>query len=93
THIFVEHDLSVLDYLSHFICVLYGSPGHYGVVTMPFSVREGSIEIKILLIFSFIRTENLRFRDVRLTFQVVETAPEDQVNRLSKHYYPAMKKN
>ena len=39
--IVVEHDLSVLDYLSDFICCLYGSPGHYGVVTMPFSVREG----------------------------------------------------
>lgn len=39
--ILVEHDLSVLDYLSDFICCLYGSPGHYGVVTMPFSVREG----------------------------------------------------
>src|SRR5689334_6975597 len=25
----VEHDLSVLDYLSDFICCLYGSPGHY----------------------------------------------------------------
>jgi ATP-binding cassette subfamily E protein 1 len=34
--------LSVLDYLSDYICCLYGSPGHYGVVTMPFSVREGS---------------------------------------------------
>jgi len=37
----VEHDLSVLDYLSDFICCLYGVPGCYGVVTMPFSVREG----------------------------------------------------
>ena len=37
----MEHDLSVLDYLSDFICVLYGVPGAYGVVTMPFSVREG----------------------------------------------------
>lgn len=37
----VEHDLSVLDYLSDFICCLYGVPGAYGVVTMPFSVREG----------------------------------------------------
>ena len=37
----VEHDLSVLDYLSDFICVLYGTPGAYGVVTMPFGVREG----------------------------------------------------
>lgn len=39
--IVVEHDLSVLDYLSDFICCLYGEPGAYGVVTMPFSVREG----------------------------------------------------
>jgi len=37
----VEHDLSVLDYLSDFVCCLYGNPGAYGVVTMPFSVREG----------------------------------------------------
>lgn len=37
----MEHDLSVLDYLSDFICCLYGVPGAYGVVTMPFSVREG----------------------------------------------------
>ena len=40
--IVVEHDLSVLDYLSDFICCLYGVPGAYGVVTMPFSVREGN---------------------------------------------------
>ena len=35
----VEHDLSILDYLSDFICCLYGQPGAYGVVTMPMSVR------------------------------------------------------
>ncbi len=34
--IVVEHDLSVLDYLSDWICCLYGKPGAYGVVTMPF---------------------------------------------------------
>jgi len=39
--IVVEHDLAILDYLSDFICVLYGTPGIYGVVTLPFSVREG----------------------------------------------------
>lgn len=39
--IVVEHDLSVLDYLSDFICCLYGQPGAYGVVTLPFGVREG----------------------------------------------------
>lgn len=55
----VEHDLAVLDYLSDYICCLYGTPSAYGVVTMPFSVREG---INIFLA-GFVPTENLRFRD------------------------------
>ena len=46
--IVVEHDLSVLDYLSDFICCLYGLPGAYGVVTMPFSVREGTVMLLLL---------------------------------------------
>eukprot|EP00922_Rhytidocystis_sp_ex-Travisia-forbesii_P052373 GHVS01077687.1.p1 GENE.GHVS01077687.1~~GHVS01077687.1.p1 ORF type:complete len:331 (+),score=33.59 GHVS01077687.1:84-1076(+) len=37
----VEHDLSVLDYLSDFICCLWGSPSAYGVVTMPFWSSRG----------------------------------------------------
>lgn len=41
----VEHDLSVLDYLSDFVCVLYGTPGAYGVVTLPFGVREGMFKM------------------------------------------------
>lgn len=68
----VEHDLSILDYLSDFICVLYGQPGAYGVVTMPYSVREG---INIFLA-GFIPTENMRFRDDELTFKVVENDQE-----------------
>jgi translation initiation factor RLI1 len=64
--IVVEHDLSVLDYLSDFICCLYGKPGAYGVVTLPFSVREG---INIFLA-GFVPTENLRFREEALTFKV-----------------------
>lgn len=39
--IVVEHDLAVLDYLSDYICLLYGYPGAYGVVTHPCGVREG----------------------------------------------------
>ena len=41
--IVVEHDLAILDYLSDFICCLYGVPAAYGVVTMPFGVREGIV--------------------------------------------------
>jgi ATP-binding cassette subfamily E protein 1 len=64
----VEHDLSILDYLSDFICCLYGEPTAYGIVTMPFGVREG---INIFLA-GFVPTENMRFRDYELTFKINE---------------------
>jgi ATP-binding cassette subfamily E protein 1 len=64
--IVVEHDLAVLDYLSDYVCVLYGAPGAYGVVTMPFSVRQG---INAFLA-GYIPTENLRFREDALSFKV-----------------------
>ncbi|XP_053956019.1 protein Pixie [Anastrepha obliqua] len=86
--IVVEHDLSVLDYLSDFICCLYGVPGVYGVVTMPFSVREG---INIFL-DGFVPTENMRFRTESLTFKVSESATEEEIKRMNHYIYPAMKK-
>ena len=72
THPHTHTPTQVLDYLSDFICVLYGKPGGYGVVTMPFSVREG---INIFLA-GFIPTENLRFREIELSFKISEN-PED----------------
>jgi len=84
----VEHDLSVLDYLSDFICCLYGIPGVYGVVTVPFSVREG---INIFL-DGYVPTENLRFREESLVFRVAESATEEEVKRLHHYEYPKMAK-
>lgn len=87
--IVVEHDLSVLDYLSDYICCLYGVPGAYGVVTMPFSVREG---INIFL-DGFVPTENLRFREASLVFKVAETADkEEEIKRMRRYKYPSMSK-
>ncbi|WVZ12493.1 hypothetical protein V8G54_017023 [Vigna mungo] len=88
--IVVEHDLSVLDYLSDFICCLYGKPGAYGVVTLPFSVREG---INIFLA-GFVPTENLRFRDDSLTFKVAETPQEsaEEAQTYARYKYPTMTK-
>ncbi|XP_022108502.1 ATP-binding cassette sub-family E member 1-like [Acanthaster planci] len=86
--IVVEHDLSVLDYLSDFICCLYGMPGVYGVVTMPFGVREG---INIFL-DGYVPTENLRFRETSLVFKVSETADEEEVKRMRRYKYPKMTK-
>lgn len=86
----VEHDLAVLDYLSDYVSVLYGSPGGYGVVTMPFSVRNG---INAFLA-GFIPTENLRFRDDALSFKVSERADSADVkNDVMRSYsYPSMTK-
>jgi ATP-binding cassette subfamily E protein 1 len=88
--IVVEHDLSVLDYLSDFVCCLYGKPGAYGVVTMPFSVREG---INIFLA-GFVPTENLRFREESLSFKVSDTGLEgdEEEKRFLNYKYPSMKK-
>lgn len=86
--IVVEHDLATLDYLSDFICVLYGVPGTYGVVTMPYSVREG---INIFL-DGMIPTENLRFRDESLTFRIAETVDDTVVVKSQNIEYPAMTK-
>ncbi|GMH57678.1 hypothetical protein TrRE_jg4495 [Triparma retinervis] len=88
----VEHDLAVLDYLSDYVCCLYGTPGAYGVVTMPFSVREG---INVFLA-GFIPTENLRFRENALSFKVSERAEEADAGAkndvMSTFTYPAMTK-
>lgn len=86
--IVVEHDLSVLDYLSDFVCVLYGKPAVYGVVTLPASVREG---INIFL-DGHIPTENLRFREESLTFRIAEASDEFVVDKARAFSYPAMEK-
>jgi ATP-binding cassette, sub-family E, member 1 len=86
--IVVEHDLSVLDYLSDYVCVLYGRPAVYGVVTLPHSVREG---INIFL-DGHIPTENLRFREESLTFRVAEGAEDYMANKMRQFSYPRMEK-
>ncbi|XP_047957832.1 ABC transporter E family member 2-like isoform X2 [Salvia hispanica] len=84
--IVVEHDLSVLDYLSDFICCLYGKPGKYGAVTLPFSVREG---INIFLA-GYVPTENLWFRHKPL--RVAETPQEStkEIETCARYKYPTM---
>lgn len=86
----VEHDLAVLDYLSDYVCVLYGQPGAYGVVTMPMSVRSG---INAFLA-GFLSSENMRFRDHALTFKVSERAEvgPDKNDTMKQYNYPSMTK-
>jgi len=86
--IVVKHDLSVLDYMSDYVCCLYGKPGAYGVVTLPFSVREG---VNIFLA-GFIPTENLRFRDESLTFKIADAQEDAEIKTYQQYKYPTMSK-
>jgi ATP-binding cassette subfamily E protein 1 len=70
--IVAEHDLTILDYLSDYIHILYGEPGVYGIVSKVQSSRTG---INILL-DGYIPEENVRFRDRPIRFDV--TAPLDE---------------
>ncbi len=64
--IVAEHDLTILDYLSDQISVLYGEPASYGVVCHPQGVRAG---INIYL-NGYIPDENIRFRKNIIRFHI-----------------------
>jgi len=66
TVIVAEHDLAILDYLSDRICIFYGTPGVYGIVSHVHGVRVG---INIYL-QGFLPDENIRFRDEPILFHV-----------------------
>ncbi|MEM2133651.1 MAG: ribosome biogenesis/translation initiation ATPase RLI [Candidatus Jordarchaeaceae archaeon] len=69
TVICIEHDLALVDYLSDAVCMFYGTPGVYGVVSHPHGVREG---INIYL-DGFLPDENLRFRAEPIRFHMSPT--------------------
>jgi ATP-binding cassette subfamily E protein 1 len=64
TIIIAEHDLAIIDYLSDQICIFYGEPGVYGIVSNVHSVRTG---INIYL-QGYIPDENVRFRKEAIVF-------------------------
>jgi ATP-binding cassette subfamily E protein 1 len=64
TIVVVEHDMAILDYLSDYVSLLYGSAGAYGIISHPHGVRVG---INIYL-SGYIRDENMRFREQAIEF-------------------------
>ncbi len=64
TIIVAEHDLAIIDYLSDQICVFYGEPGVYGIVSHVHGVRTG---INIYL-QGYIPDENMQFRKEPIVF-------------------------
>jgi ATP-binding cassette subfamily E protein 1 len=65
----VEHDMALLDYLSDHICILYGEPGAYGIVSDLQSTKLGINNF----LEGFIPTENIRFRDKAFRFDTTSS--------------------
>ena len=73
TVVVVEHDLSILDYVSDLVCMFYGQPGVYGIVSHPHGTRVG---VNIFL-DGFIPDENMRFRDTSISFKGMSVEDEE----------------
>jgi ATP-binding cassette subfamily E protein 1 len=71
TVVTVEHDLAMLDLLSDYVCIFYGEPGAFGVISHPYGVREG---INAYL-DGYIADENVRFRTESVRFDVRPSPP------------------
>ena len=68
----VEHDLTLLDFLSDYIEVLYGEPAAYGIVSSILSTKVG---INVFL-DGYLPTENVRFRDKKFSFDVSSSSTD-----------------
>lgn len=66
TVIVAEHDIAMLDYLSDQICIIYGEPTVYGIVSNPHGVRTG---INYFL-EGYLPDDNVRFRGHPIKFHV-----------------------
>ena len=83
----VEHDMSLLDYLSDNVFIIYGEPGTYGIVS---SLQSTKIGINSFL-EGFIPTENVRFRDRTYKFDI-SNANENLLSATSIANYTTIKK-
>ena len=68
----VEHDLTLLDFLSDYIEVLYGEPTAYGIVSTILSTKIG---INVFL-DGYLPNENVRFRDKKFSMDVSSTSTD-----------------
>ena len=88
TLIVVEHDLAMLDYISDHVHIYYGDAGVYGIVSHPYSVREG---INIFL-DGYIPSENMRFRPEPIIFKKASMEDRFVSHRLAIRFGDMTKK-
>ncbi len=65
----VEHDMTLLDYLSDYVHIVYGEPGAYGIVSGMQSTKVGINNF----LEGFLPAENVRFRDKAFQFDITSS--------------------
>jgi ATP-binding cassette subfamily E protein 1 len=83
----VEHDLAILDLLADNIHLAYGSPGAFGIITPPKSVRNGINEY----LSGYLENENMRIRQDAIEFE--EHAPRTVTSGQVVAEYPELTKS
>ncbi len=84
----VEHDLTLLDFLSDYIEVLYGEPAAYGIVSNVLSTKIG---INVFL-DGYLPNENVRFRDKKFSFDVSSSSTDIFQEGSAVVTYPKLEK-
>ena len=84
----VEHDLTLLDFLSDYIEVLYGEPAAYGIVSNILSTKVG---INVFL-DGYLPNENVRFRDKKFSFDVSSSSTDQFQEGSQIVKYPKLEK-
>ena len=85
----VEHDLTLLDFLSDYIEVLYGEPTAYGIVSNILSTKIG---INVFL-DGYLPNENVRFRDKKFSMDVSSSSTDIFQEGSDIVNYPRLEKN
>ncbi len=77
----IEHDLTILDYLSDNVVVIYGEPGVYGIVSKPYGTRVGINHY----LEGYLPAENMRIRKEKIVFRIQRESIE------KRSEYPVLK--
>ncbi len=82
----IEHDLTMLDYISDEIQIIYGQPAAYGILSQSKAVRRGINEY----MDGFLPDDNVRFRDYGIRFS--EVPVEKEVINEPLYEFPKLEK-
>jgi ATP-binding cassette subfamily E protein 1 len=81
--VIIDHDLSILDYVSDEVCIIYGVPSAYGILSVP---MKNLIGLNTYL-SGYVKSENVRFREEAFDLKPINDV--DNGKRLTNSQYIA----